>query len=151
MFCVEIHKDRFPLIERFGGIPVDGSDDATELILDRCPGGVDAVFEAAGSKELLPEGVRMLRVGGFYGWIGLVHPDSAIEVNAELVIRKCLTLRGIHNYRPVDLEQAVAFLARNIDRLPFESLVSPPAPLGQLAEAIERSRQRSFMRVSLAP
>lgn len=153
VFCVEVHDDRFPLIEQFGGAPVDGRDPlrATEQILGSCPTGVDAVFEVAGSKELLPQGVRVLRVGGFYGWVGLVHPDSAIDVSAELVIRKCLTLRGIHNYRPIDLDQAIAFLARNGDRLPFESLVSPPVALEHLADAVELSRQRRTMRVSLVP
>ncbi len=153
VFCVEVYKERFPLIEQFGGTPVDGADPqgATALILDSWPGGVDAVFEVAGSKELLPHGVRALRVGGFYGWVGLVHPDSAIDVTAELVIRKCLTLRGFHNYRPIDLDHAVEFLARNIGRLPFESLVSQPVGLDRLADAVALSRHRRFMRVSLAP
>jgi threonine dehydrogenase-like Zn-dependent dehydrogenase len=153
VFCVEVHKERFALIEAFGGTPVDGADPrrATEEILDRVPRGVDAVFEVAGSKELLPQGVRALRVGGFYGWVGLVHPDSAIGVTADVVIRKCLTLRGFHNDRPIDLEHAVAFLSRNSQRLPFESLVSPPVSLDHIAEAVELSRQRRFLRVSLAP
>jgi len=153
VLCVEVDEARFPLIEQFGGTPIDGSDaeHATEQVLERCPGGVDAVFEVAGAKQLLSQGVHALRIGGFYGWVGLVHPDSAIDMTAELVIRKCLTLRGIHNYRPIDLEHAVAFLERNIDRLPFASLVSPPIALDDLAQAVELSRQRRFMRVSLIP
>ncbi len=153
VFCVEVDENRFALIEQFGGTPIDGTDAqrATEEILQRCPTGVDAAFEVAGSKQLLPQGVHALRVGGFYGWVGLVHPDSAIDVTAELVIRKCLTLRGVHNYRPIDLDEAVAFLARNIDRLPFASLVSPPIALGDLEEAVELSRQRRFMRIALVP
>lgn len=153
VFCVEVDKNRFPLIEQFGGQPVDGEDPrlAAEEILSRCPGGVDAVFEVAGSKDLISMGAQVLRVGGYYGWVGLVHPDSAIDLTAELVIRKCLTLRGVHNYRPADLDDAVAFLHRHADQFPFASLVSPPVPLDQLADAIELARQRRFMRVSVAP
>lgn len=153
VFCVEVDEARFPQIEQFGGTPIDGTDAqrATEEILDRCPAGVDAAFEVAGSKQLLSQGAHALRVGGFYGWVGLVHPDSAIDMTAELVIRKCLTLRGVHNYRPIDLDQAVAFLARNLDRLPFATLVSPPIALDDLAQAVELSRQRRFMRVALIP
>jgi putative phosphonate catabolism associated alcohol dehydrogenase len=153
VFCVEVDEARFPLIEQFGGTPIDGRDakSATAQILEQCPDGVDAAFEVAGSKQLLSQGAEVLRIGGFYGWVGLVHPDSAIDMTAELVIRKCLTLRGIHNYRPFDLEHAIAFLARNVDRLPFTSLVSPPIALGSLSEAVELSRQRRFMRVALVP
>lgn len=39
--------------------------------------------------------MRVLKHGGSYILVGLVHPNSKLEnVTAEQIIRKCLTIRG---------------------------------------------------------
>ena len=151
VYCTELDHGRFPWIERFGGTPLDGCEEADPVarILDRHRLGVDAVFECAGAKEVVPQGVRMLRNGGFYGLVGLVHPDSALTVNAEVIIRKCLTLRGVHNYGPSHLDEAMEFLLRFADVLPFGDLVSPPVPLSRLEDAVDLAKSRRWLRVSV--
>ena len=151
VYCTELDHGRFPWIEELGGTPLDGREKADPVarILDRHPLGVDAVFECAGAKEVVPQGVQMLRNGGFYGLVGLVHPDSALTVNAEVIIRKCLTLRGVHNYGPRHLEEAMEFLSRFADVLPFRDLVSPPVPLSRLEDAVDLAKSRRWLRVSV--
>ena len=151
VYCTELDHGRFPLIEKFGGTPLDGREEANPVsrILDRHRLGVDAVFEVAGAKEVVPQGVQMLRNGGYYGLVGLVHPDSALMVNAEVIIRKCLTLRGVHNYGPSHLEEAMEFLLRFADVLPFGDLVSPPVLLSRLEDAIDPAKSRRWLRVSV--
>lgn len=148
VYCTEIDGARRKLIERFGGIPVDAADAVQELS-SRHPHGVDAVIEVAGVKTVVEEGVNLCRIGGSYIFVGLVHPDSALDITAETIIRKCLTLRGVHNYAPNHLDAALAFLERQVDQLPFETLVAPPERLEDLAVAIELAKTRRWARVSL--
>ncbi|MEE2886070.1 MAG: alcohol dehydrogenase, partial [Planctomycetota bacterium] len=70
-------------------------------------------------------------------------------ITAETIIRKCLTLRGVHNYAPDHLDAALAFLERQIHHLPFEALVAPPEHLENLAAAIELAKTHQWARVSL--
>lgn len=111
----------------------------------------DLVIEASGSPQVIDEGIRLLRVGGRYELVGMVHPDSQLNLTGERIIRKCLTLRGTHNYGPRHLEAAVAFLAREGRELPWERLVSPSLPLSNINEAIELARTGRWPRVSLCP
>lgn len=153
VFCVEINADRFDLISRFGGTPVDGKGggSAVNQILACCPQGVDAVFEVAGVKELVSQGVDVLRCGGFYALVGLVHPDSALSITGEQIIRKNLTIRGVHNYAAPHLQESIRFLERNLGTLPFADLVSPPFALCDLEDAIVEARKQRWARVSIQP
>ena len=66
-------------------------------------------------------------------------------------IRKCVSIKGVHNYGPQHLDEAVSFIERNINVLPFEELVSPPYRLDQLNEAIVASKSKKWTRVSVKP
>ena len=57
-------------------------------------GDTDLVIECCGVKQVIADGLRALRTGGTYVLVGLVHPDSALGVTAEQLIRKCLTVIG---------------------------------------------------------
>lgn len=46
-------------------------------------------------KKVLAEGIRVVKPGGSYAFVGLVHPNSKFDVTAEQIIRKCLTIRGM--------------------------------------------------------
>ena len=142
--------DRQPVrllaVPRFGGIPLLNSG-ATGL-----DGGcADAVIEVSGNASVIAEGLHWLRPGGHYAIAGLVHPDSALRLTGETLIRKCLTLRGTHNYAPRHLNAAIDFLERNRDTHPWETLVSPPLPLSRLDEAFRLAASGRWHRVSVAP
>ena len=94
----------------------------------------------------------------------MVHPRSALDgVTGESVIRKCLTIRGVHNYRPGDLDVAVAFMHRMAQQrgrgqqgpalplLPLGELMSSPVPLHALdVEGLPAARAGTFSRVLLS-
>jgi putative phosphonate catabolism associated alcohol dehydrogenase len=152
VFCVDVDADRLAMAERFGAVPVTGSGDLNKESMERAaPFGLDAVFEAAGSSSLVPEGIRLLRPGGYYAFVGMVHPATELDgVTGEQIIRKCLTIRGVHNYAPRHLDDALAFLERTASRYPYESLVSdPPFALKDLEEAAKTAEQRRYLRVSV--
>ncbi len=153
IFCLEVKEDRFPLIEQFGAIAVDArnAQKANQFILDLVGDGVDAVFEVAGIKELIPQGLTLLRPGGDYILVGLVHPDSQLGITAEQIIRKCIRIKGVHNYAPWHLDEAIAFLERNQNNFPFESLISPPFLLEELEQAVHEAQKQHWARVSVKP
>lgn len=111
----------------------------------------DAVIEATGRTAVIAEGIELLRPGGHYQLVGMVHPDSRLDVTGEAIIRKCLTLQGHHNYAPRHLGMAVEFLKAHGSRLPWERLVSAPLPLESLDVAIDLARSGRWPRVSIGP
>ena len=155
VFCVDVQKGRLERAEAFGGIPVDGRAEryaeSRRVIEQAAPRGVDAVIEVAGAAALVPEGVRLLRPGGTYVFAGMVHPDTRLELTGEQVIRKCLTIRGVHNYSPCHLDRGVAFLRETAARYPYASLVSAPFPLTALEEAAQVARSGRYLRVAVDP
>jgi putative phosphonate catabolism associated alcohol dehydrogenase len=151
VICTDVDPVRLGVVEALGAIGLDGrtGDGVVARVRELVPGGVDAVIEAAGVAALLTQGVDMLRPGGCYGLVGLVHPDSVMSITAEAIIRRCLIVRGIHNYAPVDLIEAVAFLERSGSRFGLDALVSDPVDLEHLDDAVARARQRTDLRVTL--
>jgi threonine dehydrogenase-like Zn-dependent dehydrogenase len=109
---------------------------------------VDVVIEAAGVPEIVGEGLRLLRPGGHYLFAGMVHPESALTITGEQIIRGCVTVRGFHNYAPRHLDRAVAFLETSA--LPWASLVSPPLPLSCLEEGFALAATRRWARVAIS-
>jgi len=93
----------------------------------------------------------LLRPGGHYALIGMVHPNTALELTGEAIVRRCLTIRGYHNYAPRHLEQAVKFLREHRDAHPWKRLVSPSFPLKRLDEAFAAARSQRWARVSVQP
>ena len=50
--------------------------------------------QACGASAVVEEGIQLLKPGGTYVLVGLVHPDSPIFLQGERLIRKCLTIKG---------------------------------------------------------
>ena len=40
------------------------------------------------------DGFRLLKPGGLYLFLGMVHPHSKLNITGEQIIRKCLTIQG---------------------------------------------------------
>lgn len=99
--------------------------------------GADAVIELAGSPEVVPAGIEALRIGGTYVLAGMVHAQSRFSLLGMDVIRKQLSIHGVHNYTPGSLDEAVSFLTRAADRFPIANLLSEPWPLSRVAEAAQ--------------
>ena len=146
VIVVDTNTERLALVESFGGEPALHSADQLAPV-----GRVDAVFEVAGTSAVVPEGVRLLRPGGFYAFVGMVHPATILDLTGEAVVRRCLTIRGFHNYAPRHLERAVAFLHEHLAGYPWGSLVSDVLPLAQLPAAFDLARTQRWPRVAVRP
>lgn len=155
VFCLDVHPGRLKTAEKFGAVPLlvhGGEEERMErarAVLDQCPRGVDVVVEMTGAKQVLPEGVQLLRNGGHYAFAGMVHPDSQLSsLTGETIIRKCLTIRGVHNYTPWNLEEAVQFLSEFQKELPFDTVLSPSTHrLTDISAAFEEAHRGNHCRV----
>ncbi len=97
----------------------------------------DIVLDFTGSPEVVARSLELLGIGGTAVWVGATYPQPAVPLLAEQIVRRLLTIRGIHNYNTVDLLRAVDFMESNHDRYPFVTLVEGAFPLTEAAAAFE--------------
>ncbi len=113
--------------------------------------GADAVLEVCGAPQAVEQGIDWLRVGGTYVLAGVVNPGSLATLDLNLVLRKMLTLRGVHNYHPRNLVEALEFVAAHRTRFPFGELVDARYPLERVADAIADAASRKVLRAAIVP
>ena len=90
-----------------------------------------------------------IRIGGTAVLVGSVFPAPPMPLEAEWIVRRNLTLRGIHNYAPVDLREAVSFLAAHHTKFPFADLVRDTFPLERAEEAFRFALDKNPPRVGI--
>ena len=147
VYCMDQLASRREFSQQFGGIPVE----SIEEIDSREPNGIDLAIEVTGNSEILNQGVSLLRPDGEYIFVGMVHPDSILPITGEQIIRKCLHIRGVHNYKPQHLEKAIKFLQQSQHCYPYEDLVGSPMPLCELPKAIKLAKSKKFLRAAVKP
>lgn len=149
--------DRLAAAKKFGAdvvIDIAGREEDDIVAQVRAhapPDGVDAVIEVCGVPDVIPAGMTMLRVGGRYTLAGLVSPDAHVTVDANVFVKKWITLRGIHNYHPRHLIQALDFVVANRGRFPFKDIVDSKFRLDELDEAFKRASDGSVLRAAIVP
>lgn len=149
--------DRLTMAKRFGAdlalnVATMSESDVVKTVREACkPDGADAVIEVCGVPEVIPQGLKMLRVGGRYVLGGLVNPDANVTIDANMIVKKWITLRGIHNYHPRHLIQALDFVMTNRDRFPFKDIVDSKFALKDLGTAFKRAAERSVLRAAIVP
>lgn len=123
-----------------------------EVVMESSGGrGADVTLELAGSENAVEQGLALLRIGGKIVLAGTVFPTRPIAVMPEKVVRNCLRVEGVHNYAPVDLETALAFLIGPGRSLPFESLMGPQFVLAEIEDAFISARSQPGVRIAIVP
>ena len=143
--ALQFGADVAPVFEGDGGAVVE---ELRKLTAGR---GADLVVEAAGSPEAMEAALKAARIGGRIVFVGAVRPTRPLAVDAEQIVRRLLTIRGLHNYTPDDLVTAVDFLAAAVARFPFAEMISEPYPLEMIGEAFEAGREGKSLRVAVRP
>lgn len=114
-------------------------------------GEVDVVIEASGSPRAVTTGLGSAGVGAAVVMVGSVFPSDPVLLAPERVVRRQLTIAGVHNYAPEHLAGAVDFLEQNWHTYPFEALVGETYALDDLDAALVRSARRREVRVGVDP
>jgi alcohol dehydrogenase len=113
--------------------------------------GVDLVLELAGSAEAVTAGMGLTRVGGTVVLAGTVLPTPGVSFDPEAVVRRLLTIRGVHNYAPGDLGTALDFLAGLGKAYPFTELIHRTFPLEDIEAAFQYAHKHGGGRVAIVP
>ena len=149
--------DRLTLARKFGAditfdVGAMSEADLVAAVRVECPpDGADVGIEVCGIPNVVPVGIRMLRVGGCYVIGGLVNPGADFTLDGNEVLRRLITIKGVHNYQPRHLIKALDFVMSNRERFPFADMVDSKFSLDQLDEAFARAADRSVLRAAIVP
>jgi alcohol dehydrogenase len=152
----DLDEERLRWASRFGAthavtVRPDGQDDLTDVVAQTTGGrGIDLALELSGSTVAIETGLKLLRIGGRYIWIGPVFPTT-ITIRPEHIVRRLLRIEGVHNYTPADLIRALDFLAEAAAEFPFADLVAARFPLAEADAAFQHALSTKAPRVAVIP
>ena len=154
---VDCRKDRLRMAAQFGAThtfdltDISAADigQAIQEITNR--NGADLVVEVSGANTALSNALDWLGVGGRCLTLGYVYPGADVTLDAQKVVTKCLTIRGLHNYHPSALGEAIRFVEKKHGHYPFGELIGATYPLGEIDAAFERAKQGDLIRVAVDP
>jgi putative phosphonate catabolism associated alcohol dehydrogenase len=97
----------------------------------------DLLLDFSGKTAAMQTSLELLGIGGTAVWVGATYPQPPLQLNAELVVRRLLTLRGLHNYTAQDLLVAVDFMEAHASSFDFENLIKGDYPLACAHEGFQ--------------
>ena len=134
---VDPSAERLRLAERFGAEPEE-------------QGPPKVVIEASG--HAVADAIEAVDVGGTVVLVGSVFPAPPIALDAEDLVRRLLTITGVHNYAGSDLSAAVGFLAGRGRAYPFGDVVGAVHPLTEADAALAAAAEPGApLRIGLVP
>lgn len=108
-------------------------------------------LELSGARGFVQSALDLIGIGGVVVLVGSVSPGGPVLLDPESIVRRLVTLRGVHNYTPGDLQQAVAYLADAWHRHPFSALVGTTFPLEKADAALALAATGRHPRVGITP
>lgn len=109
----------------------------------------DVVLEYSGVTSALEQTLQLLAIGGTVVWVGSTYPQPDLAINAEQIVRKLITIKGLHNYNAADFIMAVDFIEQQHTNFPFESMVHDGFSLDEVNEAFEYGMTENPFRVGI--
>ena len=154
---VDINDGRLEIAKRFGATHTFNPDRLSIAEIDTAlkeltdGRGADLGVEVSGVTSGLPNLIAWLAVGGRCLTLGYVYPNAHISVDADHLVRKCVTIRGVHNYHYTALGDSLRFIEENRRHYPFDSLIGGTYPLAEINTAFAAANRRDALRVSISP
>lgn len=151
VIALDVRADRLLQAKAFGADEVMLVDETftAQLSARYQDNPYDIILECSGVKSAMETTLMALGIGGTAVWVGATHPGSKVQIDAEQVIRKLWTIRGLHNYNQTDFIHAVTFMEKYHSSFPFESLIHPGFTLNQVNEAFDYAVTENPFRVGL--
>lgn len=128
--CLEIDEIRRTRSLEFGATRASAAE--SDLA-----GEFDIFLELSGSNDAWEWAFGRLALGARAAVVGSVFPAADTRINLERVVRRLIGIRGVHNYAPRHLLEAVDFLEEHGGRFPFAGMVDGWHDLSEHARALE--------------
>jgi len=153
---LDVHSGRRAQSTRFGvDLALDPDMEPAALqaaILAHCkPEGPDSVIEVCGVANAIPQGLELVRTGGTLVVAGMVSPGASVMLDANRILRKMITIKGVHNYHPRHLMEALDFVVSHKNDFPFDELVDSQYSLDQVSQAMADASSRRVLRAAIVP
>jgi alcohol dehydrogenase len=156
VIVADVDVDRLKAAEQFGATETmcfagDGNDLVARIRERTSNRGADLAIDVSGSPAAMEAALAAVRTGGRVVLVGAVSPTRPLVVDAEQVVRRLLTIRGLHNYVPADLAAAVRFLERAASKFPFGDLVGCRYGLDEVEKAFQDAISGRSLRIAVRP
>jgi putative phosphonate catabolism associated alcohol dehydrogenase len=106
-------------------------------------------LDYSGVPETMEALISVMGIGATTVFVGATFPQRSLRINAEELIRKIHTIRGLHNYNEQDLVEAVAFIEAHHERFPFLGLIHDGYPLKYANDAFNFALNSGMHRVGI--
>jgi putative phosphonate catabolism associated alcohol dehydrogenase len=110
---------------------------------------IHRLIELSGAPQAMESTLELLSIGGVAVWIGATYPQRSVQVNGEQMVRRILTVKGLHNYNEQDLAAAVDFVEQWHTVYPFADLVHGGFALEQVEQAFQYALDKNPFRVGI--
>lgn len=128
----------------------DGDDTSSAILNGYSDTPFDVVLELTGAPDCVAAAIASGDTGARIILAGSVHPSDPISLDPQAIVRKCQSIRGVHNYAPVDLKRALSFLETQ-QGFPFDELVEATFSLHDVNRAIDYALENRPTRLAIVP
>lgn len=111
----------------------------------------DVIFELSGAHSAIESSLHCAAVGARIVWAGAVLPTPSASVDPQAIVRQCISIQGVHNYRSDDLQAAISFLGRVHETYPFAELIGRTYALHDTNQAFQDTMQQKPIRAAVCP
>lgn len=158
VFAIDLEAEKVKAASDMGLEGVNSSvTDVEAYIRERTEGGVDRVFEAAGSPAVFNQAVRILKQSGVLGLVG--RPTKPLEIDGdayEKILRGQLTIKGTWSFefkRFPHHAWETSLEALRSHKIVTAPIISHRMPLAKTLDAVELMAERSepFYKILIKP
>ena len=147
--AIDLAADKLALARQLGASDSfdAGAADAADQIRSATSGGLDYVFEMAGSAKALDLAYRVTRRGGTTITAGLPHPDQRVSLPPAQMVVEERTMKGSYYGSSVpvrDLPRYIALYRQG--RLPIDRLMSEHLTLDEINIGFDRLHEGKTVR-----
>jgi len=155
VYAIDTNAERLEIAKEFGATDTcliePKQNDLQTLFTEKIGKqiSIDVLIDLTGSPDSMENSIDVLGIGGTAVWIGATFPQRKVQIDAEKVVRKILTIKGLHNYNESDLQAAVTFIEENFSVFPFEKLIFDGFNLNTVNEAFKQAVEQNNFRVGI--
>ena len=155
VIAIDTNEERLKIAFEFGAdenLAINmGQNNLQQLYFEKTGNNllIDTLIDLSGSPDAMENGIDTLGIGGTAVFIGATFPQRKIQIDAEKMVRKILTIKGLHNYNEQDFLAAVEFIEKNHLSFPFEKLIFDGFKLVTANEAFKHAIDQNNFRVGI--